>query len=64
MKGFVARKSFLHNTTFVMPGDKVDFGKELNNDFERRGLIKWIDRPEIIMPKETKKKKYVRKSKK
>ncbi len=67
MKAFLVKKGFLHYSKYYVKGAKVDFGRDINTDLEARGLIKWVDRPEIIMPnivEGEKKKKYVRKSKK
>lgn len=67
MKGFVALKSFYHDKQYAI-GEKVDLPEHICKDLENRDVIKWVERPVIIMPKEkkvTKKtKRNVRKSKK
>jgi len=63
MKGYVVLRSFLHDDTMYYPPQTVDFG-DFNKDFEKKGLIRWVERPKIVMPKTAKPKKNVRKSKK
>lgn len=64
MKGFIALKAFKHTKHYKI-GDKVDISDYVNKQLELKGLIKWVERPLIIMPKKhTKIKKDARKSKK
>ena len=79
MKGFIALKSFYHDKQYYK-GDKVEVQEHLLKEWEERNMIRWIERPDIIMPKEVtendiqehlealiikpKQKKRVRKSKK
>jgi hypothetical protein len=63
MKGWYTIKSFYHNRLHLAK-EKVD-PKEINpiwyDQLEAQGLIKYVERPEIMMPKKvTKKKKNVR----
>lgn len=67
MKGFIALKAFKHGQHYKI-GDKVDINDHVNKQLELKGLIRWVERPEIIMPKKKvqkpKKKRNVRKSNK
>ena len=67
MKGFIATKGFKHGGKHYKMGDVVDFNPTDNKRLELKGLVRWYERPEIIMPKKKiekpKKKRNVRKSK-
>lgn len=64
MKGFKAVKSFYHDSKQFYKGDIVDFGDYVNNELEKNGLIRWIDRPSVIMPKKVVKPKAKRNARK
>lgn len=74
MKGFIALRSFYHTKQFNK-GDKVEGLNESDlKQLEKKGLIRWMERPKIIIRKKVvkpevvepekkpSKKKYVRKS--
>lgn len=67
MKGFIVLRPFKHGKHYTV-GDKIDINPSVNKQLELKGLIRWVERPEIIMPKKKvqkpKAKRNVRKSKK
>ena len=67
MKGFIATRGFKHNKTHYKMGDIVDINPTVNKSLELKGLVRFYERPAIIMPKKKvqkpKPKKNVRKSK-
>ena len=65
MKGYIAVKGFKHGRHYKA-GDKVDISDYVNRELVKKGLIEWVERPKIIMPKKEDKpkiKKRVSKSK-
>jgi len=61
MQGFKVVRSFFHDKMWNQ-GDDIDLGESVNKELEKLGLIRYVFRPDIIIPK-PKKKKNVRKSK-
>ena len=64
MEGWITIKSFKHKRLHLAGEDVKE--EEINpvwyDQLEKQGLIRYVDRPDIIMPKKTKKKRNVRKS--
>lgn len=57
MKGWIAIKSFKHRKQHLI-GDIIteeDVHPMYYDTLEKKGLIRWIERPKIIMPKEERK---------
>ena len=50
MKGFIVVKGFKHGKQYHA-GDSININDWVNKDLERRGLIRWVERPDIIIPK-------------
>ena len=61
MKGYKVTKSFYHGKQYYI-GDEIDVGDFANKELEKRDLIRWVERPEIIMPKKKDKPKVKRKN--
>ena len=68
MEGYKVVRSFYHDKMWNQ-GEDIDLGQFVNKELEKLGLIRYVFRPNIIMPKPKevvtpKKKKNVRKGKK